>query len=265
MTEQRGSAASKEWNAAAYHVLSEPQFAWGLRVLERVSLRGDEHVLDAGCGSGRLTRELASQIKAGFVVACDLSENMARKALKTLGEARSHSVVCADLTALPFRGAFDLIFSTATFHWILNHDLLFRELRQVLRDGGRLEAQCGGGLNLAKIHGQANALRGQEPFRGYFLNWREPWLFATAAETEARLQRAGFVEPRCWIERAPTPFPDAEHFRAFIQAVVMRPYLLPLPNDLQDRFLDAIVADAANEDPRFTLDYWRLNISATAN
>ena len=265
MTEGHRSGEPKEWNAAAYHVLSDPQFAWGRRVLERVALRGDEQVLDAGCGSGRLTRELASRITTGFVVACDLSENMTRKARETLGDVAPHSMVCANLTALPFRDAFDLVFSTATFHWIRDHDLLFRELRGALREGGRLEAQCGGGPNLADIHARANALREQDPFRRYFVGWNDPWLFATPAETDTRLQRAGFAKSHCWMERAPTPFPAADRFRAFIQSVVMRPYLLPLPDDLQARFLDAIVSEAANDDPPFTLDYWRLNISAIAN
>jgi len=265
MTDRGGSSAPKEWDAAAYHVLSGPQFAWGLRVLERVSITGDERVLDAGCGSGRLTRELASKITTGFVVACDLSENMARKAIKTLGDIESPRVVCANLTALPFHGAFDLIFSTAVFHWIRNHDLLFRELREALRRGGRLDAQCGGGPNLADIHARANALREQQPFRGYFVDWKDPWLFATPAETNTRLQRAGFVDPRCWLEHAPTPFTNADQFRTFIESVVTRPYLLPLPADLQSRFLDAIVEEAARDDRPFTLDYWRLNISAIAN
>ena len=265
MTESHGSAAPKEWNAAAYHVLSEPQFAWGLRVLQRVSLTGEEQVLDAGCGSGRLTRELAGRMTKGFVVACDLSENMTRKAAQTLGDVPFHSVVCGDLTAIPFRGAFDLIFSTATFHWIRNHDLLFRELRKALREGGRLEAQCGGGPNLTSIHTRANALRKEEPFRRYFVDWKDPWYFALPAETDARLLRAGFVNSHCWMEHAPTPFPDAEQFRTFIQTVVMRPYLLPLPSELQDRFLESVVSDAAKDDPPFTLDYWRLNISAIAN
>ena len=265
MTEGHASGPLKEWNAAAYHVLSEPQFAWGLRVLERVSLTGEEQALDAGCGSGRLTRELAARITTGSIAACDLSENMTRKAATTLADFPSHSVVCANLTALPFGGAFDLIFSTATFHWIRNHDLLFRELRKSLREGGRLEAQCGGGPNLADIHARANALRENEPFRRYFVDWKAPWYFATPHETETRLQRSGFSNSRCWLEHTPTPFPNAEQFRAFVQSVVMRPYLLPLPHDLQDRFLDAMVCEAANDDPPFTLDYWRLNISATAN
>ncbi|HEY2852587.1 MAG TPA: methyltransferase domain-containing protein [Gemmatimonadaceae bacterium] len=264
MTDERPpSSRWKEWNAAAYHALSEPQFAWGLRVLERTRMAGNECVLDAGCGSGRLTRELASQITTGFVLGCDLSENMAHAAAETLGSMARCAVACANLMTLPFTGVFDLIFSTATFHWIRDHDRLFLELRAALRSGGRLEAQCGGGPNLATIHARADTLKQEEPFRRHFEHWQAPWLFASPAETEGRLRRAGFASARCWLEQTPTPFADAAHFRAFVESVVMRPYILPLPDDLQGRFLDSIVGQAAKDDPPFTLDYWRLNISAT--
>lgn len=254
---------SKEWNASAYHVVSEPQFAWGLRVLERVQLTGDEHVLDAGCGSGRVTKVLASRVERGFVVGCDLSESMARVAATSLGADPPSAVICADLSMLPFRGAFDLIFSTATFHWIRNHDRLFAELRAALRTGGRLEAQCGGGPNLATIHARADALAATEPFRASFAQWEEPWLFASPEETTARLERAGFTGIDCWLEHAPTQFPDAERFGAFIESVVMRPYLARLADPARRReFLDAIIALSAEDDPAFTLDYWRLNIRA---
>ncbi|HKW10118.1 MAG TPA: class I SAM-dependent methyltransferase [Gemmatimonadaceae bacterium] len=255
--------SAKEWNATAYHVVSEPQFAWGLRVLDRLSLDGDEHVLDAGCGSGRLTRELASRVRDGFVVGCDLSENMTRAAAQTLGKSAS-PVVCGDLTALPFRGAFDAVFSTATFHWIHDHDRLFAELRGAFRARGRLEAQCGGGPNLAAVHARADALASQPTFRAHFATWREPWHFATAEETEARLRRAGFANARCWLEGAPTTFPDAERYRAFIEAVVMRTYLAQIVDpERRAEFLERLVGAAAGDDPAFTLDYWRLNISAT--
>jgi len=254
---------AKEWNASAYHRLSEPQFAWGLRVLERVRLTGDERVLDAGCGSGRVTAAIASRVERGFVVGCDLSENMTRVAAKSLGGNPACAVACADLSALPFCGAFDLIFSTATFHWIRDHDRLFAELRAALRRGGRLEAQCGGGQNLAAIHARADALAATEPFRASFTHWEEPWLFASPEETTARLERAGFTGIECWLERAPTRFPDAERFGAFIESVVMRPYLACLADSTRRReFLEAIIALAAEDDPAFTLDYWRLNIRA---
>jgi trans-aconitate 2-methyltransferase len=265
MTEERPARATgfKEWNAAAYDLVSEPQFEWGLRLLDRVSLAGVARALDAGCGSGRLTKALAARLPGGIVIGCDLSDNMARAALTTLGCVPSRPVVCADLSSIPFAGAFDLIFSTATFHWVRDHDRLFAELRGALRDGGRLEAQCGGGPNLAAIHARADALASENPFRLHFAAWEEPWIFASPSETESRLRRAGFASASCWLDHTPTTFADRGRFRAFLEAVVMRPYLSRLPDaDLRGCFLDTIVAAALEDAPPLTLDYWRLNISA---
>jgi trans-aconitate 2-methyltransferase len=264
MTEHSRAPAPREWNATAYHVVSEPQFAWGLCVLDRVPLAGGERVLDAGCGSGRLTKEVAARVPMGFVVACDLSENMVRAAAQTLHESSACSVVRADLSFVPFRGAFDLIFSTATFHWIQDHERLFAELRGALRARGRLEAQCGGGPNLGALHARADALAAEPQFKSQFAGWQEPWNFATPDETELRLRKAGFRDARCWLEYAPTTFPDADRYRDFLQTVVLRPYLAKVSeHELRMHYLQALVAAAADDDPPFTLDYWRLNISAT--
>ena len=267
-----GAAPVQEWDATAYHRVSDPQFAWGLRVLERLSLRGDERVLDAGCGSGRLTRELAARVPAGMVVGCDLSENMVRAAAATLGVGRAAdgarpnvAVVCADLQALPWRGAFGAAYSAATFHWVPDHDRLFAELRSALAAGAALEAQCGGGPNLARLHTRAKALASAAPFRAHFTRWRDPWVFASPEEAETRLERAGFARARCWLEEAPTVMADESRYRSFLEAVIMRPFLAMLPNsELRARFLDALVADGVKDDPPFVLDYWRLNISAAA-
>lgn len=261
-----GSPSPREWDATAYHHLSEPQFTWGRRVLDRLTLHGNERVLDAGCGSGRLTRELAKRVGSGFAVGCDLSENMAHAAAASFGAAAARAVVCADLSTLPFAATtFDAVFSTATFHWILDHDRLFAELRRVLRSRGQLEAQCGGGPNLASVHARADALRAQPMFRVQFASWHDPWLFASAGDAETRLRRAGFREAHCWLEAAPTPFATEDRYRAFLESVVMRPYLARLSEpELRRRFLDDLVEQAAGDTPAFTLDYWRLNISATA-
>ncbi len=260
---------TSEWDALAYHRISEPQFAWGVRVLERIPLTGTERVLDAGCGSGRLTLELARRVPNGYVVAADLSENMIRKAATVLrdalrsGTVRQCETTCADLVALPFRDAFDVVFSTATFHWIHDHDALFSSIREALRAGGRLEAQCGGDRNLERVHDHAKRLSNGTAFRRHFDGWVDPWEFPTASATEERLRRAGFRTIRCWMEPAPTTFASAGEYREFIEKVVMRPFLERLGTaDLRSRFLDAMVAAAAADDPAWTLDYRRLNISA---
>lgn len=260
---------TEPWDATSYHRISDPQYAWGLRVLERASLRGDEHVLDAGCGTGRLTAELAARVSAGFVVGADLSPDMLVAADATLSRdvaprgSGSWALVRASLVELPFRGAFDLVFSTATFHWIRDHPALFASVRGALRPGGRLEAQCGGGPNLARLHARARALGATEPFRAHLDDWVDPWEFADAATTERRLRAAGFARVSCWLEARPTSFPGAAAFREFLQTVVLRTFLARLPAPaLRESFLDDMTQAAARDDPSFTLDYWRLNISA---
>ncbi|HYR45160.1 MAG TPA: class I SAM-dependent methyltransferase, partial [Terriglobia bacterium] len=144
---------SREWDAAEYHRLSVPQFQWGQRVLIELKLRGDECVLDAGCGTGKLTRLLLQNLPRGRVVGLDLSRNMVRHARRGLRREFGDRAqfVAADLLALPFCEVFDGIFSTASFHWVLDHDALFRNLFAALRSGGWFHAQCGGGPNLARL------------------------------------------------------------------------------------------------------------------
>lgn len=260
--------SDREWNADVYHWVSEPQYAWGLRVLNRLALRGSEHVLDAGCGTGRLTAALVARLSTGTgtVVGVDLSSGMtsvARGTLAILGYQPRSDVVCADLLALPFGAHFDVVYSTATFHWVLDHDALWRSLYSVLVPGGVLEAQCGGGGNLERVHSRATQLTASSPYAAYFSSWTSPWEFASAETTEARLVRAGFNDVRCWIEETPTTFADTDTYRVFMKTVVMRPYLARLPDHrLQEQFLDTMTELAERDDPPLTLDYWRLNIHA---
>src|SRR5438045_5843592 len=138
------SALPGDWNANAYDRVADPQARWGATVLERLPLDGDERVLDAGCGTGRVTALLLERLPRGRVVALDGSPSMIEEARRRFaGDARVE-LVTADLARpLPLAAAVDAVLSTATFHWIADHGALFRNLAAVLRPGGRLCAQCG--------------------------------------------------------------------------------------------------------------------------
>jgi len=254
-----------EWNAASYHKVSGPQTTWGQKVLSRLSVNGDERAIDAGCGSGRLTGELLERLPAGRLVAIDRSWNMLMAARANLRPAFGDRVafVQVSLPSLPFANWADLVFSTATFHWIKDHEALFANILQALRPGGRLMAQCGGGPNLARAHALAEQLMRADPFAPYFVDWPGPWEFANAETTAARLRNAGFAGIDTGLEEAPTTLATEADYREFVTTVIYHPHLERLRDPgLKQAFIDQVTALSAHDDPPFTLDYWRLNISA---
>lgn len=252
-----------DWDAARYHRLSEPQRTWGARVLEQLAPARGERILDLGCGTGRLTSDLAAAAGDGHVVALDRSETMLTEAAHWFADRGVRAgLVRGDGAALPFAGAFDAVFSTATLHWIRDHATAFAGIYRALEPGGRFIAQCGGGPNLRELLTRAHALMASPAFRASFQRWEDPWEFADVATTTARLARAGFIDIEVSLEPAPTPLETADAYREFISCVCVRHHVDRLPSDDRPAFLDALAAAAAQDDPPFTLDYWRLNIAA---
>ena len=232
------------------------QARWGAAVLDRLPLRGDERVLDAGCGSGRVTAQLLARLRGGSVVALDASVAMVDEARRRLGADPRVTFVVADLLEpLPVAPPVDAILSTATFHWITDHDRLFRNLAAVLRPGGWLVAQCGGGDNVASVLAAAAAVA---PDFGLDPAFRGSRNFATPEETAERLAAAGFTEIQTWLHPEPTPFEPGEPLETFLATVVLREHLALLPEADRARFVHAV----AERMPRPVIDYVRLNITA---
>jgi len=240
----------RDWDASTYDRIADPQANWGRAVVERLSLDGGERVLDAGCGTGRVTAMLLDRLPRGRVVALDGSPAMVEGARRRLGDDPRLEYVVADLArSLPIAGQVDAVLSTATFHWIDDHEGLFRNLGAVLRPGGWLVAQCGGAGNVASVHKVVQAIDPALP-------WRKN--FATPEETRGRLERAGFGDVRAWLEPQPTPFQSGEALEIFLRTVVLGEILGHVPEERRDAF----VHEVASRIPRREIDYVRLNIDA---
>ena len=241
----------RDWDARTYDRIADPMTRWGAAVLDRLPLAGDERVLDAGCGSGRVTELLAERLPHGQVVALDGSAAMveaARERLAAFGDRIEYIV--ADLgEAIPLEGAVDAVLSTATFHWVPDHDALFANLAAVLRPGGRLVAQCGGVGNIASVQ-RVLASTGD--------GWLGPVHFETPMATVGRLDAAGFVDIECWLTDEPTRFEPGEPFETYLRTVVLGAHLERLPPDEHDAF----VHEVASRLPEPLIDYVRLNIVA---
>ncbi len=246
----------REWDGASYDRISTTMETLGLEVLERLQLRGDETVLDAGCGSGRITQALVVRLPRGRVIAIDESASMVDAARKRLGPAADIRV--GDLLELELEQPVDAILSTATFHWITDHERLFAALRAALAPSGRLVAQCGGEGNIDVLRGKAAEVLAGEPYAPHFAGWRAPWNYAAPEPTRERLLAAGFASAECWLTPAPR---QPEDPRAFLSTIVLGPHVQQLPESLREPFMDDVLAVLPEP---VTVDYVRLNIDAVA-
>ena len=246
---------NREWDAATYDRVSNPLVEMAEPVLDRLALAGDERVLDAGCGSGRVTRMLLERLPRGHVVAVDQSLSMVEHAREALADSGRTTVLQSDLTELTLDEPVDAVFSSAVFHWVADHERLFARMHDALRGGGRLVAQCGGEGNVARFHAAAAEVAAQPPYVEHLKGWRGPWNFAGPEETARRLEKAGFTEVETWLQ--PYPVAPEDPFD-YLRTVCLGYHLEQLPEELRAGFVEAVLARSGDE-----LDYVRLNIVAS--
>jgi len=247
-------SAPREWDAATYDRVADPQTRWGRAVLDRLELGGDETVLDAGCGTGRVTKLLAERLPRGRVIALDASPSMvdqARRRLAPFGDRVDYLV--ADLGrpfALPGGVVADAVLSTATFHWVADHEALFKHLAAVIRPGGRLVAQCGGAGNIASVRAILATIGD---------GWTGEAHYETPEATSPRLSAAGFIDIETWLQPEPTRFEPGQPLETFLRTVILGGHVARLAEADRDGF----VHDVASRMAEPVIDYVRLNMVAT--
>jgi trans-aconitate 2-methyltransferase len=259
----------RNWDGRSYDRISGPMEALALEVLARLPLEGDETVLDVGCGSGRVTEALLARLPRGEVVALDANASMVAAAAARLARfvddengARTSTpslqLHLGDVLEAELPSGLDAAFSTATFHWIRDHERLFARLRGALRAGGRLTAQCGGEGNITHLRGEAREVIARDAYAEHFADFEPPWNYAGAARTRERLLAAGFSSAQCWLEPAPK---QPEQAREFLSTIVLGPHVQHLPEDLRGPFMDEVLERLGEP---VIVDYVRLNIDAVA-
>jgi len=246
--------SARDWDALTYDRISDPQVAMAGPVLDRLSLTGNETVLDAGCGSGRVTQLLLDRLPRGHVIAVDAAPSMVEEAKAALGDRAT--VFRADLQELTIPEPVDAAFSNAVFHWVPDHQLLFDRLFAALKPGGQLVAQCGGEGNIDRLRKLATEIASEEPYSTALAGWSDPWNYATPEDTRTRLEQAGFTDISTWLEPWPVDPPEP---REYLRTVCLGHHLEALPDHLRDGFVDT-VTERYGQPP--TLEYVRLNITA---
>ncbi len=265
------------WDAETYHKVSDIQESWAIELLEKRKISESEIVMDAGCGTGRVTKIIANKVKRGKVYAVDLDENMIINAKKNLKDLSNIVFVKSDLSDVKLPEKIDLVFSNAVIHWILDHKKLFTNFWDLLKPGGKLLIQCGGKRNLDTIPNALEKVRMTKRFDHYFKNWKIPWNFASSADTIKILNEIGFKDIQANLEEKKTKFRNFQEYILFMKTVVMKPYLSYLPttennNQIKNLFIYEFLTELHNknknkntnekQDLDLELNYVRLNITA---
>lgn len=238
------------WDARDYHSNSTMQQQLALALLDTIPLRGDEQVLDIGCGDGKLTAEIARRAPRGSVLGIDLSEEMIGFAMDAYPPAAASNLafqVC-DATRLPFRETFDLAVSFATLHWIADHPAVLRGVERGLRSGGRLVFQCGGRGNLDELTPSAEVVMRAEKWRAYFEEVAMPWSFYGPAEYEDWLLQAGLTPRRVELVPKMARHAGQDGLTAWIRTTWL-PYLQRLPEELRSELAGEIAQEYVKSHP----------------
>lgn len=256
---------STRWDAETYDRIATPMRRWAQQVIADLNLRGNETVLDAGCGSGSVTFDLLQRLPAGRVYALDSSPEMIERISRAIAESGVTNVfpIHADLTSFELPERVDAVFSNAVFHWIDDDDALFSSLFRATKPGGRLRAQCGGGGNIARLMAATEAVQQRAPFAQHLDGMAEFRKYRFPEEAAAAMKRAGWTRVEASLFESPVTFDSHEHARLYLRTIILQRHVARLPADLQKPFLQAVTDEVKRRNGApFTIDYVRLDLRA---
>jgi trans-aconitate 2-methyltransferase len=253
------------WNAEVYERIGKPMRRWAQQVIDDLELRGDETVLDAGCGSGSVTFDLAAKLADGKIYAVDASAEMIDSLTRAVAERGATTIVPihASLTDFTLPEQVDAVFSNAVFHWIPDDDALFGCLFRATKPGGRLRAQCGGFGNNTHVLEAVAAVRQDERFAQHLGDFVDSKKYRTPEDATASLEQAGWRDARARLWDQPVPFEDPAEGALYVQTILLRDHVARLPEGLRDEYGRAVVDETVRRwGPPYAADYVRLDMWA---
>jgi trans-aconitate 2-methyltransferase len=259
------NAPHTHWNAEVYDRIGTPMRRWAQQVIDELALRGDETVLDAGCGSGSVTFDLLARLPRGRIYAVDSSPQMIEKLARGIEERGITNVVpvLADLTDFSLPEPVDAVFSNAVFHWVHDDDGLFGSLFRAAKPGGRLRAQCGGGDIFARLMPVVDAVRARPPFVGALGGLRDGKRYRAREQAREAMECAGWRDVRASTFAAPVAFDNEDDAALYLRTIILRDHAARLPEDQAEAYVRAVVAEyVARHGRPFTADYVRLDLAA---
>ena len=239
-----------QWNAADYARASSEQQQWARELIAKLRLQGHERVLDIGCGDGKVTAEIAASLPQGAVVGVDNSPAMIALAQASYPRSQWASLAfqLADAAALPFAAEFDVVFSNATLHWVLDHVPVLRGIRRSLRPGGTVLLQMGGRGNAQGVIAAVEQVAGAPAWRSYFEGMRFPYGFYGPEEYRPWLAEAGLTARRVEIIPKDMRHAGRAGFEGWFRTTWL-PYTQRVPEALRPAYEEQVVTTYLEKNP----------------
>lgn len=254
-----------EFDGEKYKRASKQQKAWGKKLISEMELRGDERILDLGCGDGVLTAKLAQSVPDGFVLGIDASANMIETARNDHARANLRFEL-RDINGMYFESQFDLLFSNATLHWIKDHDRLLGNVFESLKQGGTVRFQFAADGNCSTLIRVLKAVTSAKKYASYFTEFEWPWYMPTARQYRKLLDEVPFTEKQIWCEEADKYFGGAEELTGWIDQPSIVPFLSPVADKDKRPFRDAVVEQMIEQtrqkDGTYFETFRRINVFA---
>ena len=263
------------WDAQTYDEVSRlVQYRWGQQILQWRKWSGNEIVMDAGCGTGLLTKLLANRVPMGKVYGVDIDSNMIKQAKSNLKDLENIELIRSDISDVKLPTKLTVIFSNASLHWVPDHAKVFQHFWNMLKYGSsqpnQLLIQCGGYGNLQRILLLARRVTELNEFNEYFTNMNQSWNFAKTDDTTRLLRKTGYVNIKVHSHNDRVTLTNREIYSRFVKTVIMKPFLECLSDDeARNRFLEFFLDEvekkgtsSMNSQTAWCLDFVRLNIIA---
>ena len=237
----RRPASSAKWNAAEYAANSTVQQSWARELIARLNLRGDEYILDVGCGDGKVTAELARVVPRGSVTGVDASPQMLQFAKKTFPPSQLPNLKFQIMDARKIKSTrqFDFVFSNAALHWVDDHPAILRGAAAVLKPGGRLVVSCGGKGNAQDVFLALRPELRLKRWRKFFRKTPTPYFFYAPADYEKWLPKFGFKIQKVHLAPKDATYAGAKGFATWLRTTWI-PYVQRVPGNLREEFIEAV-------------------------
>lgn len=241
-SKSRPTTTSARWNPADYAANSSVQHTWARELIAGLKLRGDEHVLDVGCGDGKITAEIARAVPRGSATGMDASPQMIEFAKKMFppGKCANLRFRAMDAREIRFDRQFDLLFSNAALHWVDDHQAFLRGAADVLKPGGRLVVSCGGKGNAGDVFVALRPEMRLKRWRGFFRRIPRPYFFYAPGDYDKWLRKFDFDTQRIKLVPKDATYAGAKGFAAWLRTTWL-PYVQRVPENLREEFIDAVV------------------------